>query len=119
MSNVIDLDILRPEQKLVKLGGHEIDLSFIPCGITFEIDQIVRDLSTIKETDIGTEDSATKKAFELTVSLCAAFNKHKYPELDYAWFMDNVSAVQVHRFADAIKDSLMKSYAGMEEYAKN
>ena len=41
MSNVIDLDILRPEQKLVKLGGHEIDLSFIPCGITFEIDQIV------------------------------------------------------------------------------
>ena len=44
MSKVIDLDILRPDSKLIKLGGKEIDVSFIPCGITFELDSIVQQL---------------------------------------------------------------------------
>ena len=44
---VVDLDILRPAPRMIKLGGHKIDLSFVPCGITFDIDKISRRLVEI------------------------------------------------------------------------
>jgi len=119
MSKVLDLDILRPAPSLVKLGGKTHDVSFIPCGITFDIDQIVRELSTIKEADVGEKDDETKKAFDLTVRLCVAFVQYKYPEMDKDWFLSNVSPNQIQAFAEAIKTALIKSYEGLEEYGKN
>ena len=35
---IVDLDILKPPKKIIKLGGVQIDVSFVPCGITWEID---------------------------------------------------------------------------------
>jgi hypothetical protein len=119
MSKVLDLDILRPAPAMVKLGGKTHDVSYIPCGITFDIDQIVRELSTIKESEVGVSDEETKKAFDLTIRLCVAFVQYKYPEMDDKWFLDNVSPNQVRAFADAIKTALIKSYEGLDEYGKN
>lgn len=115
MSNVVDLDVLKPEPRIVKIGGKSIDVSFIPCGITFSIDQIIRKLSKVKPEEIET----TSDAFDLTVELCATFVAHEYPEMDEAWFRKNTSAGQIKMFAEAVKDALMASYRGIEEYGKN
>lgn len=116
---VEDLDILRPEPRAVRIGGKDIDVSFIPCGITFEVDSIVRELQGISSDKLLANGEETKRAFELSVRLCAAFCSHKYPELDEEWFMENVDAAQVKAFSTAIKDALVRAYAGIEANPKN
>jgi carbamoylphosphate synthase large subunit len=116
---VKDLDVLRPESKFVKIGDKEIDVSFIPCGITFEIESIMRELSNYTEDIIRSDSSKTKEAFQLTIKLCSTFCEHKYPELDEQWFMENTDAGQIQAFATAIKDALVKAYNGIEANPKN
>lgn len=105
---VEDLDILRPQPKFFRIGGKDVDVSFIPCGITFEIDRIVNGLNKFVNLD---SDESIKEAFRLTVELCVAFCSWKNPELDYEWFQANTSAAQVKLLADGIKDALTKAYA--------
>ena len=116
MSNIVDLDKLKPEQEQVKLAEHIIDVSFIPLGITFEVDDIVRELSEVG-TLSGKE--AEKKAFDLTVRLCSVFCTHKYPEMTEQWFLDNTNPQQVKYLAEEISKSLTRDYKAVEEYSKN
>ena len=41
---VLDLDVLRPESNYVKIGGINVDVSFVPSAITWDIDQIIQEL---------------------------------------------------------------------------
>jgi len=116
---VEDLDVLRPEPHIVKLGNQEIDVSFIPCGITFDIDTILGELGKMTQDDIKENPEKTKRAFELSIQLCATFCKHNNPEMDEKWFMDNTDAMQVKAFSEAIKEALTRAYAGIEAYPKN
>ena len=43
----------------------------------------------------------------------------KYPELDEAWFRNDVSSTQLQRLAQIISETLMSSYQDMEGYQKN
>jgi hypothetical protein len=115
---VLDLDVLKPKPVLVKIGGKEIDVSFVPCGVTFEIDGIMQDLSKITVEDVQGNPESARRAFELTVRLCAAFCTWKAPELTFEWFMTNADAAQVREFANMIREALERSYAGIEEYGK-
>jgi len=117
--NVIDLDILRPEPQIVKLKGREIDVSFVPCGITFDLDEIVQQLVKLDEKTIQNDVKEAHRAFDLGLRLCAIFCRPKYPDMDEAWFSDNCSAGQVQQFVSAIQSALMKVYAGVEAHAKN
>ena len=119
MNDIVDLDVIRPKAKLIKLGGKEIDVSFIPCGITFDIDQLMQELAKFQIDDVKEGKDIARRAFEITVELCVLFCSVKYPELNKKWFMDNADAVQIQRFAETIKDTLAKSYAAVEEYGKN
>lgn len=116
--NVIDLDILRPEQKIVKLAGKEIDVSFIPCGITFDIDRLTRELQKIpaKKIELGGEEC--RKAFDIAVEMCSTFAAHNNPEMTKEWFMKNVDASQINTFSNAIKEALIASYKGVADYGK-
>ena len=116
MSNIIDLDALRPEPKKFKINGHVIDVSFIPLGITFDIDDIVRELAEVG-TLSGKE--AEKKAFDLTVRLCSVFCSHSYPEMTDDWFLENTSPQQIKPLAEAISKSLTNDYKIVEDYSKN
>lgn len=107
-----DLDVLRPEARIVRIGGKDIDVSYVPCGITFEIDSITQELSKIDIEEVRKNGPDARKAFDLAIDLCAAFCSHRHPEMDRAWFLDNVDALQVQAFAAAIKEALMLSYAG-------
>jgi hypothetical protein len=112
--NIIDLDVLRPEKKVVKIGGHEIDVSFIPCGITFEIDAIMREINKLNREDVGDGGESARNAFNLSVKLCSAFCAWAYPELDEEWFMANASPQQLGVLASTIQETLIKAYAGIE-----
>lgn len=119
MSKVIDLDILRPEPKIIKIGGKEIDVSFVPCGITFDLDEVVKDLMALDHDKVKSDPDEMKRAFNLGIKLCAVFCKHKYPELDETWFLENTSPEQVNAFSGAIQASLMAVYSGIARHSKN
>ena len=119
MTNVIDLDILRPDQQIIKIGGKEIDVSFVPCGITFDLDAIVQQLTKLDTKRIKSDPKEMRRAFELGVELCAVFCSHKYPEMDSNWFKDNASGEQIKVFTESIQKALMDSYAGVQAHTKN
>jgi hypothetical protein len=116
---VEDLDILRPAPRFIRLGEKDIDVSFIPCGITFEVDAIIQELQKMDQNKLLENGVETKRAFELSVELCVAFCSYKYPEMDKNWFYENTDAKQIQAFSSAIKDALMRAYAGVESSPKN
>lgn len=116
---VLDLDVLRPEPRIVKLAGEEIDVSFIPCAITFDIDTIVGEIARIPKADIMSGGEGTRKAFDLQVRMCSVFCQHKHPDMDETWFRENVDAFQVKAFSDAIREALQRAYAGIGGGPKN
>lgn len=119
MSNVIDLDILRPETRLVKIGGKEVDVSFIPCGITFDLDAIVQQLVKLDGKKVQSDPKEMRRAFDLGIKLCSVFCQHKYPDMDEKWFLDNATSMQINAFTNAIQKALMESYAGVGAHTKN
>jgi len=115
---IVDLDILKPPKKLIKLGGVQIDVSFIPCGITWEIDSLVRKLSEYDTAKMD-DDKSAKEALDTIIKLCSTFASYKNPELNEKWFRDNVEMPQINAFVSLIKEALVRSYAGVEQYGKN
>lgn len=117
--NILDLDILRPKPQKVKLAGHTIDVSFIPVGITFDIDEIVNELAKYDEEALRKGGEEARKAFDLAVRMCALFCSVHHEEMDEDWFRANVSPQQVNALAEVLKDTLTKSYEGVEGYQGN
>jgi len=108
-----DLDALRPEPKSVRIGGQDIDVSFIPCGITFDVDEIMNEIRSLDQKKILTGGEEARKAFNLSVRLCSKFCSYRYSEMDEDWFMKNASPIQVQAFAEAISEALTKAYLGV------
>jgi len=119
MENVVDLDILRPEKKFVKLGGKEFDVSYIPVAITFEIDELIERLGLFDREKLLKDKKTMREAFNLSVELCATFAHFWNSEITSDWIKENCNVAQVRAFTDAIKDALIRSYAGVEAYGKN
>ena len=116
---ILDLDLLRPEPKMVKLGGKEIDVSFIPCGITFDIDKITRDITELDFKKVQEGGAETKKAFRLSMQLCAVYCQTSHPEMNEAWFEKNTTPPQVNALVMAIKETLFKGYEQVQGYQGN
>ena len=115
MMKVQDLDVLRPAPRMVRIGGKDVDVSFIPCGITFDIDDIMGKLRMFDRKNVESGGETARQAFLLSVKLCATFCAFKYPELDEDWFMSNVSPQQLGQLTGAIQDALVQAYAGINE----
>lgn len=116
---VENLDILRPEPKMIQIGGKDIDVSFIPCGITFDVDTIIQELQGMSQEELLVNKDMAKRAFDLSIKLCSVFCSHNHPELDEEWFFNNTDANQIKVFSMAIKDALVHAYAGVESNSKN
>ena len=111
---VLDLDTLRPESVFIKVGGKDIDVSFLPTAITWDVDKIIQELSTFDQDELLKNNDNTKRAFDLSVKLCAVFCEHKYPELNEEYFLENCDANQIKIFVEAIKETLIKAYNGID-----
>ena len=105
MAEVRDLDALRPERRIVKLHGEEIDVSFVPTGITFDIDKVVLEMANLDQK---------KKAFNLGVKLCAVFCEHDHPEMTEEWFRKETTAIQVSGLGEEIRKALSQAYEGID-----
>ena len=117
--NVVDLDLLRRKERFIKLEGREIEISFIPTAITFDVDDLVTSMSQLDMEKVQAEDKEeTKKAFDLSIKLCATFCKWKYPEMDEQWLLEHTNVWQIHIFAEEIKKLLAEAYQGAEKYGK-
>lgn len=110
-----DLDILRPEPHFLRLAGKDIDVSFIPCAITFDVDKYFSEIARISQKDIESDIMKAKEAFDLSIKLCVLFCEHSYPEMNETWFRDNVDAYQIKAFTTAIREALLRSYQGVGE----
>ena len=119
MPEIIDLDVLRPQQVVVELAGKQIDVSYIPVGITFDVDAIVQKMVGYTEEMVQAGGDAAREALDLSIRLCSVFCSVKYSELDEEWFRTNVSSGQLQRLAQVISETLMSSYNDMEGYQKN
>lgn len=115
MAEVRDLDVLKPEQVMFRLNGELIDVSFVPTGLTFDINDVVAAMAKIDQKKVTKGDrDELKKAFELGVDLCVAFCAWKHPEMDRAWFMEYTVAPQVRLLGEAVQEALTRSYAGID-----
>ena len=114
MAEVRDLDVLRPPERPYKLGGQEIDCSFVPTGITFDIDNVVSEMAKLDQKKIGKDDAETLKAFNLGVKLCVVFCEHEHPEMTEEWFRKNTSARQVRDLGEGIREALAQAYEGID-----
>lgn len=119
MEEIIDLDILRPKIKKVKLAGKILDISYIPCGVTFEIDGIIREMGTLDVSKLDRDTKETKRGFDLTLKLCSTYASIQYPEMTEEWFRKNCSAEQLNVLVTSIRNALTESYKGVEQYGKN
>ena len=117
--NIMDLDVLRPKDDFIQLNGKRIDVSFVPCAITFDLDEKVNALSKFDTAELNEGKASTKAAFQVQIELCSVFCSHKYPEMTPEWFSENTDAGQVLALAMKIRDALDRSYHGVETYGKN
>jgi len=118
-TNIIDLDLLRPAPRYVVIGKKKIDMSFIPCGITFDIDELIRDMSKLNKDQVMEGGAETLRAFNLGIKLCAVFCSVSYPELSEDWFRKNTNPQQVNMLADEIRKTLFAGYEQVAGYTKN
>lgn len=116
---IVDLDLLRPEPKIVKLGGKEIDASFIPCGVTFEIDNIMREMSNLNADEVKAGGDITALAFDLSIKMCAVYCQLNHPEMDEAWFKKNATAGQIQQLTTVLREALVAGYKEVEAYSGN
>ena len=119
MGEVVDLDILRPEPVIVKLKGFEIDVSYIPCAITFKADDLMKKMNGFDAEEVQKGGEATEEAFDATIELCSLFCSWKHPEMTKKWFFENTDPIQINKLAETIQNTLLRSYNGAEEYSKN
>jgi hypothetical protein len=119
MSEVVDLDILRPPPKKVVLAGKEIDVSFVPCAITFKVDELVRKIYGFDMEEAQKGGEVTNEVFGLTLELCATFCENQHPDMTLAWFKANTDPAQINSLSTLITETLQRSYSGAEAYQGN
>ena len=80
---ILDLDKLAPEQRILVLEGREIDVSKIPSRVMLEIIQ-KKDEMEEKGTD-----------FEGTIDLAVKICKPSFPEITKDWLLDRTDFTQL------------------------
>ena len=118
MGEVIDLDVLRPPETLVKIGNKEINVGFVPSGITWEVDEIKNKLISLNQKDLQKGGEAAKKGYNLAMQLCSVYCTVKHPEMTVEWFKANTDAQQVGKMAEVIIEALNKAYEDADKYSK-
>ena len=109
-----DLDVLRPKPEFVKLGGHDIDISFIPSGIALEIMALRSELVDLTDTpekvaEIEDGGPATVKTFDLTAEICAKITEVQHKEMTKEWLLKNTDVVQLRALIEYITEAMLGS----------
>lgn len=101
-----NLDILRPPPAYIKLGGKEIDISFIPSGIAIDIIILKEKLEKVK---------GDKESFGLAADLCATITEIQHKEMTKDWLLKNTSMDQLYALMVHIFTSVTNSLETVED----
>ena len=89
MLELIDLDILKPEQQKIRLAGKEIDISFIPSGIALKALEMQEELRDVQKKDVANDAEASKKAFDISAEICGLICQAQNTEMTKEWLLKN------------------------------
>ncbi len=111
---VHDLDKLKPEPIMVKLGGKEIDISFVPSGVALEMMRIREKLEALtgssdKLKKIEEGGGEAQQSFLLAAEICALLTKAQYEEMDREWLLNNTNVQQLKVLIELITNSVFES----------
>ena len=109
-----DLDVLRPKPEFVKLGGKEIDISFIPSGIALEIMGMQSELTGLTNTaekvaEIKAGGDGALKSFEITAEICAKITEAQHKEMTKEWLLKNTDVLQLKALIEYITQAMLGS----------
>jgi len=117
---VHDLDVLRPPKEFVRLGGKDIDVSFIPSGVAIDImgmQQELNDLTNtpekLKKVEAGGKEA--RRSFEIAAELCAAITQSQYPDMNKEWLLVNTDVIQIKALMDYVTRAVFNSLETAED----
>lgn len=99
--NILDLDALAPEPRIIKLGGEEIDVAQIP---TRPMLQIVQFYDKQKAGKMSTEESLDK-----ILGIFGDMCKKKNPKITKDFLLDNLPMENMMAFVNFIIEPITKS----------
>jgi len=115
-----DLDVLRPTPEYVRLGGKDIDISFVPAGVAIDIMAMQQELveltgtpDKMKKIDAGGD--AARRSFEIAAELCAAITKAQHEEMDKDWLLKNTDVLQIKALMEHVTKAVFRSLEGVED----
>lgn len=115
-----DLDVLRPKPEFVRLGGMDVDVSFIPSGVAMdamamqqELVQLTGTPGKLKKIEEG--GSEARRSFELAAELCSAITKAQHPEMDKDWLLVHTDVRQLRALMEHITKAVFHSLEGVED----
>lgn len=98
---ILDLDKLIPEQRIIRLAGNEIDVSKIPSRVTLEI---------AKKSDVL--KSGSEESFPVLLDLVVKICKPSQPDITSDWIVDNTSLDQLLALIEFILKPIKDRSAG-------
>jgi len=99
--NILDLDALAPEPRIIRLGGEEIDVAQIP---TRPMLQIVQFYDKQKAGKMSTEESLDK-----ILGIFGGLCEKKNPKITKDFLLDNLPMEQMMAFVNFIIEPITKS----------
>lgn len=115
-----DLDILRPKPEYVRLGGKDIDISFIPSGVAMDIMALQSELKELTDSPekidrVRAGGDEARRSFEIAAELCAAITASQHEEMTKEWLLKHTDVIQVRALMDHITKAVFKSLESAEE----
>jgi len=115
-----DLDVLRPPPEYVRLGGKDVDISFIPSGIAIDIENIQAKMNElvgtpkkIKKIADGGKEAA--QSFEIMAELCARITSNQHEEMTKEWLLKNTDVFQIKKLIELVMNATTKSFESIED----
>lgn len=98
---VLDFDDFIQEQKIIKLGGKEFDVTMIPFDVALRFNEAMPILNLISEGEGITEDQK-----EQLLKLIFLVFQLSDPELDYGWFRKQVTFNKFFKIVQTLTESM-------------
>lgn len=117
---VQDLDLLRPKPEYVRLGGNDIDISFIPSGVAVDIMALQDRIAELsgdpdKMARVREGKKEALEVFDLSAELCAKITSCQYPEMTKEWLLKHTSVAQLRVLVDRVTKAVFRSLDTVED----
>ena len=103
-NNILDLDKIIPDKRIIKLAGKEIDVSVIPTRVSLEI---IKNAEKFKDLTNNADDTLFDMVLDLTVKVI----KPSFPEVSRDWLLDNTKDLfQLQKLLEFVLEPLQQQF---------